>query len=683
MMRHLCAVSAFFISVVISAGVMTSAAHAAIPNDPQYQRLKSWGNIALEKAWDVSHGSKEVVVAVLDSGVDITNPDLAQNIWKNAAEIPDNKIDDDGNGYVDDVYGWDFTEDDNSPVPDTMQYTEIGLQHGTVIAGLIGAAGNNGIAGTGVNWKVRIMPLRILDSTGNGDTLMALKAVNYAIEQGVDVINFSLVGETPAVQLEDAIERAYDNNIVVVAAAGNGDSEGVPVNLNSSPRYPVCYKHTNRNNDMVIGVSSVDEDDKASIFTNFGKFCVDVAAPGQSLPSTIVQNFSAGFTSTYGGEWSGTSVAAPLVSGTAALLKAMNPEFTPTQIKQFIQDGADNISQENPNIHRDLGAGRLNVYNTLQLAAAEIAAKEAVEEEVAEDPVVENNWRVIVGPQSNAKALIKVYESDGTQVTSFHAFENSFTGGVTVAGGDVDGDGESEIVVGRGQGGAPEVRIFETNGQLVKSFFVGELDDTRGVRVGAVDVSKDGIVEIVTVPLSGESERISIWRADGREFIRYSPGERYYPFGINMAFGVVNGKPRVVVSEQSGGDQFVEAWDSAGAFVNQWTLGDVRSQRPTLALADIDVDGVADIVMGSSPGNKPIVYTRPFDFGDTRAEFLAYNERFRGGVNVAAASGAIVTAPGKGSQGVIRVFDASGGLQAQWQAYTDLYRGGAQVGILP
>ncbi len=678
-----------------------STAQAAVPNDPQYMRLKPWGNIALERAWDITRGDREIIVAVLDTGVDVDHPDLAANIWTNDAEIPNDGVDNDNNGFVDDYYGWDFVFEDNDPGPDTTgDFNEVALNHGTIVAGLIGAVGNNNTAGTGVSWKVRIMPLRILDSTGVGDTLMALRAVEYATAQGADIINMSLVGNAAAGDLQTALTNAYNAGVTIVAAAGNALENELPKDLDFEPYYPVCYRHPVIKYDMIIGVAAVDENDALSDFSNYGSACVDVSAPGEFLPSTLVESLSDGFTQTYGGQWSGTSVAAPLVSGTAALIKSIDPTFTPEQITGFIKQSTDDISDKNKLKALDMGTGRLNVEAALLLAQQNISTDEpdvvqepeGTDEPEVSPPTIELiatptpsafGWDIIVGPQYGRSATIKLFDSQGDLQTVFSAFEDDFIGGVTLAGGDVDGDGESEIVVGKGVGSTPEVRIFSKTGQLEQSFFVGELDDTRGVRVSVIDVGKDGKFEIGAVPLSGDSEFIKIFTHEGKRFSKFSPGQRQYPFGMYMGSGLVNGRPRVIVSEQKGDDQFIEAWSADGAFANHWIITDMKSARPRLALDDVDNNGVADIVLGASPGTRPYIATRPFDNTQTQNLFLAWDAGFRGGINVAAARGAIVAGPGKGAQSFVRVFSLSGQLLSEFRAFDRFYRGGLQVGILP
>lgn len=248
----------------------------ALPNDAELDRL--WGlvndgtsgtwdaDVDADRAWDLETGSRDIVVAVVDSGVDATHPDLAANIWTHPGETPDNGLDDDGNGYVDDVHGWDFAEGDNRPV-DTHG-------HGSHVAGIIGAVGDNGIGVTGVCWQVSIMPLRFITAADYGTTADAIEAIAYANANGADVINLSWGGNDFSQALKDAIDGA--DALVVCAAGNNGD------NLDQVPTYPASYDSAN-----ILSVAASDDDDYPAWFTNYSDRRADVAAPGSTIYSTV------------------------------------------------------------------------------------------------------------------------------------------------------------------------------------------------------------------------------------------------------------------------------------------------------------------------------------------------------------------------------------------------------------
>jgi subtilisin family serine protease len=252
---------------------------ATTPDDTHFDQL--WGlhntgqsingtngtadaDIDAPEAWNISTGSSNVVIAVIDSGVDYNHPDLPANIWINSGEIAGNGIDDDGNGYIDDTRGWDWVDDDNDP----MDYND----HGTHVAGTIAAVGNNATGVTGVCWSAKIMVLRAFDTLGSGTTALEIEAIEYANAKGAHIINNSWGGTGFSSFLKDAIDAS---SAVVVCAAGN---EGT--NNDSTPFYPASFTSTN-----IIAVAATDQNDNRASFSNYGATSVDVAAPGVNIYS--------------------------------------------------------------------------------------------------------------------------------------------------------------------------------------------------------------------------------------------------------------------------------------------------------------------------------------------------------------------------------------------------------------
>src|SRR5262245_1940375 len=311
---------------------------ATIPNDPEFPSLYGLHNVGQSggtsdadidapAAWDITTGSSSVVVAVIDTGVDYTHPDLANNIWTNPGEIADNGIDDDGDGIVDDIHGANFVGID-TPTGDPMD----DHYHGTHVAGTIGAEGNNGIGVVGVNWHVQIMALKFLDSSGSGTTEDAIQAVEYATmmrtQYGVNVrvMSNSWGGGPYSQALLDAINAGGDAGILFVAAAGNSG-----LDADVDPMYPAAY-----DSPYVVSVAATDRNDVYASFSNYGETSVDLAAPGVEIQSTMPGN-------TYG-TLSGTSMATPHVSGAAALVWSQFPDLTPLQVKARLLSGVDDIS---------------------------------------------------------------------------------------------------------------------------------------------------------------------------------------------------------------------------------------------------------------------------------------------------------------------------------------------------
>ncbi|HEY0006746.1 MAG TPA: S8 family serine peptidase [Pyrinomonadaceae bacterium] len=333
----------------------------AIPFDTYYGQmyaLKNTGQVVLgvqgtpgvdinaETAWNITTGNRNIVVGVIDQGVDINHPDLKDNIWTNPGESGGGKetngIDDDGDGYVDDVHGWDFIPCVQVPGPGCGNNTVFDSPsdvHGTHVSGTIGASGNNGIGVTGVNWQVTLLPLKFLGSEiGSGDGLNAIRAINLAIKLrqmwetsgGTKGANIRVLsnswGGGGSMQAElDVIKAAGDAGILFVVAAGNGGS-----NIDTSPQFPASYQAPN-----LLSVASTTSSDTLYPSSNYGPNSVDIAAPGANILSTVPNN-SYGYST-------GTSMATPHVSGTAALLCAANPNLTVAQLWNLIVFNSDPV----------------------------------------------------------------------------------------------------------------------------------------------------------------------------------------------------------------------------------------------------------------------------------------------------------------------------------------------------
>ena len=337
----------------------------ATPNDPSFNRL--WGmnntgqsigqtgtldaDIDAPEAWNVSTGNPTTVVAVIDEGIDINHPDLKDNIWRNPDEVPGDGVDNDGNGYVDDINGYDFANDDAS-VYDPDPITGKGDEHGTHVAGTIAATGNNGVGVTGANWDAQVASLKFLGANG-GYTSDAVEAVNYAVKERIPISNNSWGGGGYSQSLRDAIARADAAGHLFVAAAGNGGADGVGDNNDATPHYPSNYDVPN-----VISVAATDNRDALASFSNYGNNTVDLAAPGVDILSTLPGNRY--------GYYSGTSMATPHVTGVAALIKSQTPTADDAQLKGQILQFVDKKSNLT---NRTTSDGRLNALRALTQSA--------------------------------------------------------------------------------------------------------------------------------------------------------------------------------------------------------------------------------------------------------------------------------------------------------------------------
>lgn len=328
--------------------------HQATSSDPDYQNGKLWGmygaNTSPANAFGsgagavASNNCEKVWVGIIDEGYMHAHVDLVANAGKNPGEIAGNKKDDDGNGYIDDIFGWDFAGRNSSV------YDGRADDHGTHVAGTIGGVGNNSIGVSGVCWSVKLLGAKFLGSRG-GTTDNAIKSIDYFTDlktrHGLNLVatNNSWGGGGFSQALRDSIERANARNILFIAAAGNGGSDGIGDNNDSTPHYPSSYDNTN-----IIAVASITNTGTMSGFSNFGVKSVDIAAPGSAIQSTLPEN-------TYG-SYSGTSMATPHVTGAAALYKAINPSATAADIKTAIMGSATATPSLNGKV---LSNGRLNV----------------------------------------------------------------------------------------------------------------------------------------------------------------------------------------------------------------------------------------------------------------------------------------------------------------------------------
>ena len=300
----------------------------ATPSDSDY--LEQWAlnnigqaggthNIDIDapEAWDINTGSEEIIVGIVDTGVNYNHPDLADNIWVNPNEIPNNGIDDDQNGVIDDVHGFNALTNSGDPNDDNG--------HGTHCAGIIGAKGNNSLGISGANWKVKLMGLKFLSASGGGTTDTAIAAIEYAVtmkNRGVNikVLNNSWGGSSYSAALEDAVQAANQAGILFVAAAGNASNDN-----DTSGSYPA-----NITLDNVVSVAAIDNNGNLASFSNYGRQSVHLAAPGKDIYSTLLEDSYASL--------SGTSMAAPYVAGVAALVLSNNPELSTAHLRQRLMN---------------------------------------------------------------------------------------------------------------------------------------------------------------------------------------------------------------------------------------------------------------------------------------------------------------------------------------------------------
>jgi subtilisin family serine protease len=331
------------------------------PNDPDYLRLWSLNNsgqtdgwnrpgrlgldIGAEKAWDITIGSKNVIVAVIDSGLNYNHPDIKENLWTNETEANGKAgVDDDNNGYVDDIHGYDFVNSDSDPIDDHG--------HGTHVSNIIGAKGNQGLGIAGINWNVSIMPLKFATAEGKGNLEASIKAIQYAVKMGARVLNNSWGNNNYSEILEKTIKESSDKNVLFVAAAGNSSRDN-----DLQPIYPASYKVAN-----IMSVAGLTIHGYLGGFSCYGKESVHIAAPGDAIYSLWNDKYK---------EMTGTSMAAPHVSGVAALLLAKEPQLSALEIKERLMRTSVPLGGLRNKV---ASAGMVNAFYALtnQLAPADV-----------------------------------------------------------------------------------------------------------------------------------------------------------------------------------------------------------------------------------------------------------------------------------------------------------------------
>ncbi|MFZ5988129.1 MAG: S8 family serine peptidase [Bacillota bacterium] len=496
-----------------------------VPNDPDFSKLYGMNKISAPQAWDKTTGNSSVVVGVIDTGIDYNHPDLKDNMWKNPGEIPNNGIDDDKNGYIDDIYGWDFVNNDNNPMDDHY--------HGTHCAGTIAGVGNNGIGVAGVTWKAKLVALKFLDNNGSGYTSNAIKAVDYANKMGFPITSNSWGGGGYSQALRDVIAAGG----LFVAAAGNRGT-----NNDSSPFYPASYDCNN-----IISVAATDSNDNLASFSCYGVNSVDIAAPGVSIwscrPGNSYQYLS------------GTSMATPHVSGAAALLKAYNLNLSTQELKANILNGVDKLAQLSD---KTASGGRLNVYKTLSNV---VKAKYSFNGDGKDDIAAlydYGNGATRIHTFLSTGSLFQYQGSDG-----WWRCDSGYTASdVTrrVVSGDYNGDGKNDIATLYDYtNGATRIHVWLSTGssfqyQGADGWWRCDSGYTASNVTGRVvsgDYNGDGKSDIATLYDYGNgATRIHVWLSTGSSF-QYQGADGWWRCDSGYTASNVTGR---VVSGDYNGD---------------------------------------------------------------------------------------------------------------------------------
>jgi len=621
-----------------------------VPNDPDFPDQYAHQLIQMPDAWDISTGSRDVVVAVLGTGVDVNHPDLKENIWTNAGEIPDNEIDDDENGYVDDVHGWNFDTNSNDISP-LVDYTGVD-GHETMVAGVIAAVGDNDEGVCGINWQCSVMPLRI--SVYITTTEIA-EGLDYAAANGADIVNMSFgsdeFGPDGDPIVKEAIDSAYEAGVLLVASAGNADTERI--------NYPAGYYN-------VMAVSSTDGEDIKTGHSSFGPW-VDIAAPGTDIVTTDLA-----------GEYiatAGTSFSAPYVAAVGGLILSHRPDLSHVEIRAILENTTDPVYYGDVDAEQGyIGTGRVNAYtalleadtafplgeiayprqaqtlaadvNTVELALFVHGAMEAIEYR----PYGEKAWTPIddSGALTDPNGLlciawpspgVGVYElrlrvaSDGHTHTDRKLFgigapaiqehwpkpeempdlidyslEELFYGVGSPICMDIDGDGRNEIIqislrldswydAGR-------VNIWREDGTSLPGWpTTMEVWYDAGCAVG--DIDGDGDYEVVAV--SNDDAMVFAWHVENGQ-----PLDGDWPQILGGWYGSIVGHPILADLDGDGDGEVIialseESGDTDGLYAIQGDGSYLWQRRYTsqgdLSVADFDGDGSVEIALcGYGPG---------------------------------------------------------------------------------
>ncbi|OIO46862.1 MAG: hypothetical protein AUJ28_01685 [Parcubacteria group bacterium CG1_02_37_51] len=618
--------TSIFVAFFVIATIFGNQVLAISTNDTFAREQVYLDIIKADSAWQYTTGSKDTVVAVIDTGVDIDHQDLYENIWLNSGEIAGDNIDNDHNGYIDDLHGWDFVHNEANPVPKISDdFSRLGLIHGTFVAGIIGARGNNDMGITGLNWQVSIMPLIALDGSGSGNLNIVSKAIDYAVDNGAAIINLSLVGMATDSALNQAIERAYQQGVVIVAAVGNEDvqtlNEDAGIDLTINPRYPVCY---DGQQNYILGVGSVDHLYKKSLYSNFGEHCIDINAPGEEyIGLSYYQPTLSEYRTKYESFWSGTSLATATVSGAAALIKSYYPTISNADLYSLIIEQGDNIDNVNPGHEGMMGGGVLNLEKiftninqyisyqgflfTFSLTAENLnvhvydwQGSYQSDLVLAADKIISSEL-ISINQQPVISILRKI--GDDYQVSNYDLTGqvlNQFT--ITSKSNDLSlASYQNRLLIIHNYQTTAQIDLYSVDGQWLNSFNTLLVSD-----IVAGDLDDDGYQEINIL-------------ADNKI----------------LSYNQLGNLEKTVMVDQ---------------------------QMTQLAIND------QNIFLAAGRKSQPIVQILDHQ-GKLIKSFYAYGVHFTGGVDLTVTEQYLITAPGQGGGPHIRYFDFNGNLIKQFFAY--------------
>jgi len=629
---------------------------SALPNDPDFKIQNYLRQVQADQAWTWARNADDVIIAIIDTGVQLDHPDLRGNFWVNRNENPNNEIDDDLNGYIDDIYGWDFVNNNaDNNVKISPAYQKYAVNHATVVAGIAAGVANNNQGIAGVAWKTQIMSLRAIDSQGQGNTYNIARAINYATKNGADIINLSFVGSKSDPILANAIQRAYRAGIAIVAAAGNENSWGL--DLDKKVRYPICYDF-DRN--MVLGVGSLDAENKISNFSNFGKNCLDIMAPGENFYSTqVYQPQLRDFKNAYGNSWSGTSFAAPLVSGTIALIKTIDLNFTNKEIYRLIKENATDISFKNFSKRGKIGSGLLNINQTL-LAARRLKKMRSLSLVTIPTQGIDPNINFF--DQKNNNLENKKLDFD----YNYYSYK--------ISSGDLNDDQKREIVISKTNWRGTTINIYNQNLELINSF---NLDFKNPIDLKVGDIYNNQRDKIIIGAASNTEPKVYIYDSQGNLLNSFLAYDKNFKGGVSVAIGDVDGDYRneIITAPAGSGGPHIRIFDKNGGLKAQFFAGNKNFRGGlNIAIGNLNEDRAAEIVIAPKQNSSPYILIYNLQ-GELISTWLAYNENFKKEISVNIADtnsdyqNEIITTAGAGGGPHVRIFNLKGNLIKQFFAY--------------
>lgn len=642
---------------------------SVLPNDTDIEAQTHLQIINAIEAWDTVANASDVVVAVIDSGVSLDHPDLVDNLWHNPGEAL-NGVDDDQNGYRDDMHGWDFTESSSSPSPKrqpSIGENAIGVQHGTMVAGIIAATGNNELGVSGVTWSTQIMSLRVLNNLGLGSSERVTNAIIYAMENGADIINLSLVGTSYDEVVVSLLEDAYEQGIIVVGAAGNDSA-----NLNFLENYPVCYNHLGPA--TIIGVAAIDDEFQRTDFTNYGSDCVDIVAPGVKIYSTRHTDRTFADKAQYAALYSGTSFAAPQVTGAIALMKQLRPSLTSEEALYYLKKGATTIdgalaasygftyvlnvkgaldeliddlpNLPDPEVVEGVNDSRFMVYPLGQFTSS-LAFEYQFPGPILTTPIVFTQEEFAAGfrmtKDTPFTVLINAWKPNTKRVYRYNLNQskmellfqipdaNPQTVGQVIVG-NIDFDNQREIVVVSGPDSEPMVSIYTEEGALKYQFrpYGEDSDITGGLSVALWDMNGDKINEIAVVPANQTDGDVTVFDYTGLQMMSFTAYESFGG-GATLSTGDINndGLKELLVGPGATGGPHAKVFNVRGDLVFEFFAGDVIDAGGAhLELIDFDRDGQKEYVFTFKRTGTPVIRLYSLE-----GEFLAEHGVIDGGYN--------------------------------------------------